>query len=100
MLNQIGRIHFLERRFNEAVSVLEEVLRIDPEDLQAHYNLMLSYQGAGRPEEAARERVLYERFKEDEAAQAITGPFRRASPEDNNERQAIHEHGASIGSAP
>ena len=93
VLNQIGRIHFLERRFDEAVSVLEEVLRIDPEDLQAHYNLMLSHQGAGRPEEAARERALYERFKADEAAQAITGPFRRASPEDNNERQAIHEHG-------
>ena len=100
VLNQIGRIHFLERRFDEAVSVLEEVLRIDPEDLQAHYNLMLSHQGAGRPEEAARERALYERFKADEAAQAITGPFRRASPEDNNERQAIHEHGAPIGSAP
>ena len=100
VLNQIGRIHFLERRFDEAVSVLEEVLRIDPEDLQAHYNLMLSHQGAGRPEEAARERALYERFKADEAAQAITGPFRRASPEDNNERQAIHEHGGPIGPAP
>ena len=94
VLNQIGRIHFLERRFDDAVAVLEEVLRIDPEDLQAHYNLMLSHQGAGRPDEAARERALYERFKADEAAQAITGPFRRASPEDNNERQAIHEHGA------
>ena len=100
VLNQIGRIHFLERRFDEAVAVLEEVLRIDPEDLQAHYNLMLSHQGAGRPEEAARERALYERFKADEAAQAITGPFRRASPEDNNERQAIHEHGPPMGSAP
>ena len=100
VLNQIGRIHFLERRFDEAVAVLEEVLRIDPEDLQAHYNLMLSHQGAGRPEEAARERALYERFKADEAAQAITGPFRRASPEDNNERQPIHEHGAPAGPAP
>ena len=26
------------------------------------------------------------------SAQAITGDFRRASPEDNNERQSIHEH--------
>ena len=100
VLNQIGRIHFLERRFDEAVTTFEAVLRIDPEDLQAHYNLMLSHQGGGRPEEAARERALYERFKADEAAQAITGPFRRASPEDNNERQAIHEHGAPAGPAP
>lgn len=96
VLNQIGRIQFLERRYDEAVAAFEAVLRIDPEDLQAHYNLMLSHQGAGRPEQAARERALYERFKADEAAQAITGPFRRASPEDNNERQSIHEHGPSL----
>ncbi len=32
------------------------------------------------------------RFKADEAAQAITGPYRQLNPEDNNERQAIHEH--------
>ena len=30
--------------------------------------------------------------KADEAAQAITGPYRKAHPEDNNERQPIHEH--------
>jgi hypothetical protein len=32
------------------------------------------------------------RFKADEAAQAITGNYRLLHPEDNNERQAIHEH--------
>jgi hypothetical protein len=32
------------------------------------------------------------RFKADESAQAITGPYRQAHPEDNNERQPIHEH--------
>ena len=94
VLGQIGRLHFLQRRFDDAIETFEEVLRIDPEDLLAHYNLMLSYQGAGDPERAAAERVLYERFKADEAAQAITGPYRLASPEDNNERQSIHEHGS------
>ena len=94
VLGQIGRLHFLERRFDDAIEALEEVLRIDPEDLLAHYNLMLSYQGAGDPERASAERVLYERFKADEAAQAITGPYRLASPEDNNERQSVHEHGS------
>jgi len=95
VLNQIGRLQFLERQYDEAVATLEGVLLIDPEDLQAHYNLMLSHQGAGRPDEAARERALYERFKADESAQAITGDFRRASPEDNNERQSVHEHRAA-----
>jgi hypothetical protein len=32
------------------------------------------------------------RFKADEASQAITGTYRQAHPEDNNERQLIHEH--------
>ena len=95
VLGQVGRLHFLQREFDLAIATFEEVLRIDPEDLLAHYNLMLSYQGAGDPERAAAERVLYERFKADEAAQAITGPYRLASPEDNNERQAVHEHRSS-----
>jgi hypothetical protein len=53
---------------------------------------MLCYQGLGDSEEAERERVLYLRFKADESAQAITGPYRQLNPDDNNERQAIHEH--------
>jgi hypothetical protein len=68
------------------------VLSVDPEDLQAHYNLMLCYQGLGNAELAAREEQLYRRFKADESAQAITGPYRQLHPEDNNERQQIHEH--------
>jgi tetratricopeptide (TPR) repeat protein len=92
VVNQIGRVLFLQRKFQEAVVELTRVLQIDPEDLQAHYNLMLSYQGLGQHEQAERERTLYLRFKADESAQAITGPYRRLNPEDNNERQAIHEH--------
>jgi Tfp pilus assembly protein PilF len=91
--NQLGRVLFLKRQFREAVAEFQQALAIDPEDLQAHYNLMLAYQGLGDGEAAARERVLYERFKADESAQAITGDYRRLHPHDNNERQPIHEHG-------
>lgn len=65
---------------------------VDAEDLQAHYNLMLCYNGLGNEKLAAEHKVRYLRFKADESAQAITGPYRQAHPEDNNERQAIHEH--------
>ena len=68
------------------------MLLVDPEDLQAHYNLMLCYQGLGDTAKAAREQALYTRFKADESSQAITGPYRLKSPDDNNERQQIHEH--------
>jgi tetratricopeptide (TPR) repeat protein len=92
VLNQIGRVLFLQRQFAAAVDAFQQVLGVDPEDLQAHYNLMLCYRGLGNGELAAREETLYERFKADEAAQAITGPYRQLHPDDNNERQSIHEH--------
>jgi tetratricopeptide (TPR) repeat protein len=94
VLNGIGRLLFLQRRFDDAIAAFQKVLDVDPEDVEAHYNLMLSYQGAGRSELAERERTLYSRFKADESAQAITGPYRLKSPDDNNERQSIHEHDA------
>ena len=92
VLGEIGRVHFLERRFEKAIETFKEVLRIDPEDLLAHYNLMLAYRGNGDTEKSTRERLLYERFKADESSQAITGPYLLDAPEDNNERQPVHEH--------
>jgi lipoprotein NlpI len=92
VLNQLGRVLFLQRQFGLAVDAFKRVLAIDPEDLQAHYNMMLCYRGLGQTELAAREETLYRRFKADEASQTITGSFRQLHPHDNNERQAIHEH--------
>ena len=92
VLNQLGRVLFLKRQFKDAIGAFTSVLDIDPEDLQAHYNLMLCYQGLGDTTSAAHERVLYERFKADESSQSITGPYRQLHAEDNNERQQIHEH--------
>jgi tetratricopeptide (TPR) repeat protein len=90
--NDLGRIFFLERNYTGALAEFQKVLAIDPEDLEAHYNLMLCYQGLGQKENAQQEQKLYLRFKADEASQAITGAYRQVHPEDNNERQAIHVH--------
>ena len=90
--NQVGRLLFLKREHRLASVELQKVLQVDPEDLQAHYNLMLAYRGAGNADMAKKHQTLYERFKADEAAQFITGPYRQLHPHDNNERQAIHEH--------
>ena len=68
------------------------MLAIDPEDLQAHYNLMLCYNGLGNDKLAKEHQARYMRFKADESSQAITGPYRQLHPEDNNERQVVHEH--------
>jgi tetratricopeptide (TPR) repeat protein len=91
-LNQIGRIHFLKKEYSKAIEALKRVLDVDPEDVQAHYTLMLAYRGVGDTDKAAREEKLFRRFKADESAQAITAKPRMLSPEDNNERQMIHDH--------
>jgi Flp pilus assembly protein TadD len=91
-LNDLGRILFLQRKYSEAVQTLQSVLAIDPEDLQAHYNLMLCYNGLGNEKLAKEHEARYMRFKADESSQALTGPYRQLHPEDNNERQALHEH--------
>jgi tetratricopeptide (TPR) repeat protein len=92
VLGQVGRILFLKRQYDDAIAAFTKVLAIDPEDLQAHYNLMLCWRGKGDAARAEREQRLYERFKVDESAQFITGPYRQLHPDDNNERQQIHEH--------
>jgi len=90
--NDLGRTYFLWRKYPEAIAQLKEAIAVDPEDLQANYNLMLCYKGTGDNAKAAEYEKLYLRFKADESSQVITGPYRRQHPEDNNERQLIHEH--------
>ena len=92
VLNEIANILFLRREYSAAVEVLDRVAEIDPEDLQMHYTRMRCYRGLGDLEAAEREEALFLRYKADESAQTRTAELRRASPEDNNERQAIHEH--------
>ena len=92
VLNQIARILFLQRKYAESIEVLDRVARIDPEDLQMHYTRMLAYRGLGEAEKAEYEEALFRRYKADEASQTRTAKIRRLSPEDNNERQPIHEH--------
>jgi tetratricopeptide (TPR) repeat protein len=91
-LNQIARIQFLQREYRKALDTLDRVDKIDPEDVQMHYTAMLAQRGIGNVEAAAREQQLFMRFKAEEASQAITGDRRRLNPEENNERQQIHEH--------
>jgi tetratricopeptide (TPR) repeat protein len=97
--DDLGRILFLQRKYAEAIKEFNATLAIDPEDLEANYNLMLCYTGMGQPERAAEFQKRYLRFKADESAQTLTGPYRLAHPDDNLERQPIHEHGTGASPA-
>jgi tetratricopeptide (TPR) repeat protein len=95
-LNQIARTLFLKRDYAGAVAALRQVCAVDPEDVQMHYTWMLCARGLGDRETAAREEKLFRRFKAEESSQAITAKRRALSPEDNNERQAVHDHDSSM----
>ena len=96
VLNQIARILFLKREYAEALKYLDRVCLIDPEDVQMHYTAMLCYRGLQDKEKGDREQKLFQRFKVEESAQSITAKRRMVSPEDNNERQQIHDHDSVI----
>jgi tetratricopeptide (TPR) repeat protein len=90
--NQVARLQFLKRSYKESLEALKRVAAVDPEDLQMHYTAMLAYRGIGDLASAEREQKLFQRFKADESSQAITARARMISPEDNNERQSVHDH--------
>jgi tetratricopeptide (TPR) repeat protein len=92
VLDQMGRVLFLKRQYKAALGVLTRVAAVDPEDLQMHYLAMLCYRGLGMQAESNREQQLFQRFKAEESSQSLTAKRRLISPEDNNERQNIHEH--------
>jgi len=63
-------------------------LSVDPEDVQAHYNLMLAVSRLGNRDAAEREQKLFLRFKADESSQSITA--NRASPARGEQRTPAH----------
>lgn len=90
--NKLGRMYFLKRNYETALAEFQKTLTVDPEDLDAHYNMMRCYRALKNPSLAAKSQKLYLRFKADESVDAITGIPRRADPNVNLERQRIHEH--------
>jgi len=89
----LGNVYYLTGQYEAAVENLLFVLNtIDPEELGAHYNLMLAYRAMGQTDRADIHESRYLRYKEDEDIRRISGPYKRANPLDNNEAQAIHSH--------
>ncbi|HVJ08014.1 MAG TPA: tetratricopeptide repeat protein [Acidisarcina sp.] len=93
--DDLGRVLFLKHNYAAARDEFNKALEVDPEDLEANYNLMLCYTGMGDAARSAEFQARYMRFKADEMSQTLTGPYREKHPEDNLERQPVHEH-ASI----
>lgn len=92
LLLGIGRMHYLLERYTEALTWFDRVLAIDPEHIAGLYNRMLCLGALDQQDAFAEARARYLYHKDDETAQALTTPFKRAHPAINLEAQAIHEH--------
>ena len=96
---QEARRAFLERARNE----FEAVLREDPENATAHYNLALVHAELGDTEAARRHHALHEKYRPDDEAieQAVTAA-RRRDPAANHaaEPVAVYELRPPAGQDP
>jgi tetratricopeptide (TPR) repeat protein len=90
--NNLGLVYWLAGRFPDAVAAYGKTLAIDPEDLNAHYNLMRVYRALGDSKNAALEDAAYRKYKDDETIRAISGDYRLKNPWDNLESLPIHLH--------
>jgi tetratricopeptide (TPR) repeat protein len=94
-LQQLGELCKIKRDYNGAVECYSRILAIDPEDLGAHYNLMLVYRKLGRMDEAKREAKIFADLKDDPGALSLANQFLRKHPEMSNESVYWHVHDLS-----
>src|ERR1700694_3213494 len=94
-LQQLGELCKIKRDYPGALECFEKILQIDPEDLGAHYNLMLIYRKLGRNDDAKREAKIFADLKDDPGALSLANQFLRKHPEMSNESVYWHVHDLS-----
>ena len=96
MLRHFGQTHFFAENWEKAKLVYSDVLRIDPEDAEAHYNLMLLNRKLVDLGQAKYHSEKYLKYKPDEQARSISQITRLRFPHANNEAQLVHSHVLSM----
>jgi tetratricopeptide (TPR) repeat protein len=94
-LQQLGELCKIKRDYTGALECYGKILQIDPEDLGAHYNLMLIYRKLGRTDDAKREGKIFADLKDDPGALSLANQFLRKHPEMSNESVYWHVHDLS-----
>ena len=91
-LQQLGELCKIKHDYQAARESYEKILGIDPEDMGAHYNLMLLFRKLGLKEEAKREAKIFADLKDDPGALPLANLFLRKHPEMSNESVYWHIH--------
>lgn len=69
-----------------------KILDIDPEDLGAHYNMMIIYQKLGMREDAKREAAIFKDLKDDPQVTSLASNFLQENWYIGNESLPFHTH--------
>jgi len=91
-INELGQTYYYNQEYDQALYVYYEGTRIDPEDAQAHYNMMLVNKKLGNIDKAREHQNYYLKYKPDEEARSISQSARLKYPHANNEAQLVHSH--------
>lgn len=89
---QLGELSKIKRDFAGARACYEKILQIDPEDLGAHYNLMIVFRKLGMKDEAKLHSKIFADLKDDPSATPLANLFLRKHPEMSNESVFWHVH--------
>ena len=89
---ELGITYYQQNMEHEAIEQFQELQRIDPDDLSAHYNLSILYRRMGRKDEAADEQAAFVDEKVDPGAPAYSLNFLRLHPEISTESIPWHMH--------
>jgi tetratricopeptide (TPR) repeat protein len=95
-LQQLGELCKIKHDYHGARECYEKILAIDPEDLGAHYNLMLVFRKLGMKDEAKREGKVFAELKDDPSALPLANMFLRKHPEMSNESVFWHIHDLAL----
>jgi tetratricopeptide (TPR) repeat protein len=95
-LQQLGELCKIKHDYHGARECYEKILVIDPEDLGAHYNLMLVFRKLGMKEDAKREGKIFADLKDDPSALPLANMFLRKHPEMSNESVFWHIHDLAL----
>src|SRR5581483_3791934 len=59
----LGRVHLQEKRYQEAIRLLERAVKLQSENEAAHYALMMAYRNTGQTEKERAEQVVLQRLQ-------------------------------------
>jgi tetratricopeptide (TPR) repeat protein len=89
---ELGFIYYQQKKYELARQRYEAIQGIDPDDLSAHYNLMLVYRRLGMKDKAAVQAAYFADRKDDRIAEASASEFLRSNPVVSNESVPWHVH--------